>query len=97
MTEAEPQFDTTHPSGQIVFRSCRGGYLHSVVLGEDAVEADSAALAAAVLLTAQASHLKAVMQIRREIVAAGFTSSADLPLPVDLADAESALASHRLR
>ena len=97
MTESEPQFDATHPSGQILFRSCRGGYLSSVSFGEGAMDAGSADLAAAVLLTAQVSHLKAVMRIRREIIDAGFTPSAELPSPADLADAESMLMSHRLR
>ena len=36
MTEPDPEFDASHPSGHIVFRSCRGGYLHSVGLAEAA-------------------------------------------------------------
>jgi hypothetical protein len=36
MTEADPAFDTVHPSGHILVRSCRGGYVHSVTLSEAA-------------------------------------------------------------
>lgn len=96
MTEPDPQFDATHPSGQVLFRSCRGGYLHSVVLGEGIADADSAALADAVLLTAQLSHLKAVMEVRQEILEAGFSPSAELPSSADLNAVESALRMHRL-
>ncbi len=97
MTEAEPAFDAVHPSGQVLFRSCRGGYLHSVALGEAAMDTDAQTLARAVLLTAEVSHLRAVMEVRREIVAAGFTPSDEIPAPAELASAEQELASHRLR
>lgn len=96
MTEPDPVFDTYHPGGQLLFRSCRGGYLHSVRLGEDAVVADVRALANGVLLTAQVSHLRAAMEIRREIIDAGFTPSADVPTPAELERAEAELAQHRL-
>lgn len=96
MTEPDPEFDAVHPSGHILFRSCRGGYLHSVVLAEAAMDAAAQTLADAVLLTADASHLKAVMQIRREILAAGHTPSAEVATERDLDAAEQALQSHRL-
>lgn len=96
MSEPDPEFDAVHPSGHLLFRSCRGGYLHSVVLSEAALDADVQALAEAVLRAAEVSHLKAVMQIRREILDAGFSPSAELPTPADLSSAESALADHRL-
>ena len=64
MTEPDPEFDAVHPSGHLVFRSCRGGYLHSVALAESAMDTDAATLAEAVLRTAAVSHLKAVTQIR---------------------------------
>lgn len=96
MTDADGAFDAVHPSGRVMFRSCRGGYLHSVVLSEAAMDADAATLAEAVRLTAEVSHLRAVMQVRREIVEAGFTPSAQLPAPADLQRAETALLSHTL-
>ena len=49
MTEPNPEFDATHPSGHVVFRSCRGGYLHSVALGEATLDADPESLACAAL------------------------------------------------
>ncbi|MFM8598094.1 MAG: DUF2694 family protein [Mycobacterium sp.] len=97
MSSPDPAFDAAHPSGHLVFRSCRGGYLHSVALADAAMEAEAAALARAVLLAAQVSHLKAVMRIRQEIVSAGFTPSAGLPAPADLDLAEQALRQHALR
>lgn len=96
MSEADPSFDAVHPSGQVMFRSCRGGYLHTVVLSEEAMGTEAHVLAEAVLRAAQVSHLKAVMDVREEIVAAGFSPSADLPGPADLARAETALREHRL-
>ena len=42
-----------------MFRSCAQGYLHSVVLGEAALEVDAATLADAILAAAQASHRNA--------------------------------------
>ncbi len=96
MTEPDPGFDAHHPSGQVLFRSCRGGYLHSVRLGEDALAAEVRVLADGVLLAAQVSHLRAVMEIRQEIIDAGFTPSADVPTPAELDRAEAALSTHRL-
>lgn len=96
MSEPEPEFDAVHPSGHVLFRSSRGGYLHSVVLSEGVADADAQSLAEAVLRTAEVSHLKAVMEIRREIVDAGFNPSAELPTPADLTRAEAELDEHRL-
>lgn len=97
MIEHDPAFDVVHPSGQVMFRSARGGYLHSVVLDESAMRTDAATLARAVLLTAEVSHLKAVMQIRREITEAGFSPSAELAGPADVDRAQAQLRDHRLR
>jgi hypothetical protein len=96
MSEPDPDFDAAHPSGQVLFRSCRGGYLHSVVLSEAATDADTQCLAQAVLRTAEVSHLKALMEIRQEIIDAGFSPSAELPTPADLRRAEANLNQHRL-
>ena len=97
MSEPDPAFDSVHPSGQVMFRSCRGGCLHSVVLSDAVLDTDAETLARAVLLTAEVSHLHAVMQIRREIIEAGFTPSPQIPGPSDLDIAEGALRRHRLR
>ena len=78
-----------------MFRSARGGYLHSVVLAEAATDHDAAALAEAVLRCAEVSHLKATMKIREEIVEAGFSPSPEMPGPADLSRAEAALQGHR--
>lgn len=96
MSEPDPQFDAVHPSGKVLFRSCRGGYLHSVVLSEEVLDVDAETLAQAVLRTAEVSHLKAVMEVRREIIAAGFTPSSELAGPAELSRAEAELADHRL-
>lgn len=96
MSEPDPAFDAHHPSGQVLFRSCRGGYLHSVVLGERALDGSADDLAAGVLLTAEVSHLRAVMEVRREIIGAGFTPSGELAGEAELDRAEAALREHRL-
>ncbi len=95
MNEPDPEFDAVHPSGQLMFRSCRGGYLHGVVLSEAVQGSDAAALAEAVLRAADVSHLKAVMQVRGEIIDAGFTPSPELATPEDLRYAEAALSEDR--
>jgi hypothetical protein len=97
MTEPDPEFDAAHPSGHILFRSRRGGYLHSVILAEAAMDTDARTLAQAVLLTADVSYLKALMQVRAEMIAAGHTPSADVPTEADLDSAAAALQHHRLR
>jgi hypothetical protein len=96
VSEPDPRLDVVHPSGHVMFRSCRGGYLHSVVLSEVVADVDAERLAQAVLRTADVSHLKAVMEIRQEILDAGFSPSAELPTPADLARAEAALDDHEL-
>ena len=96
MTEADPAFDTVHPSGHILVRSCRGGYMHSVTLSEAAMDTDSETLAQAILLTADVSYLKAVMEVRGEIVAAGYTPSAEVPTARDLDMAIEKLVAHDL-
>ncbi|AKK25418.1 DUF2694 family protein [Mycobacterium sp. EPa45] len=97
MTEPEPEFDATHPSGHILFRSCRGGYLHSVALAEPAMDAEAHTLAQAILLTADVSHLKALMGVRAEILAAGHTPSDEVAGSRDLKLATEALVQHQLR
>ena len=97
MTAVDPAFDAVHPSGQLIFRSCRGGYLHSVQLGESAMDTDAGTLARAILLAARVSHLKAAMQVRQEIIEGGFTPSDQIAGPGDLDTAAAALLGHRLR
>ena len=85
MTDANPAFDTVHPSGHILVRSCRGGYMHSVALSAEAIDTDAANLAQGMhLLTADVSCLKALLEVRNEIVAAGHTPSAQVPTAHDL-------------
>lgn len=95
--EANPAFDTVHPSGHIFFRSCRGGYMYSVTLSEAAMGTDAEVLAQAILLTADVSYLKALMEVRAEIVAAGYTPSAEVPTSEDLDVAIEKLMAHELR
>jgi uncharacterized protein DUF2694 len=97
MTDADPAFDTVHPSGHILVRSCRGGYMHSVALSEGAMETDAETLAQGIMLTADVSCLKALLEIRDEIVAAGHTPSAEVPKPRDLDAAIEKLLAHKLR
>jgi hypothetical protein len=96
MTEADSAFDTVHPSGHILVRSCRGGYMHSVALSDAAMSTDADSLAQAILLTADVSFLKAVMEVRSEIVAAGYTPSAEVPTAEDLDIAIETLVAHEL-
>lgn len=97
MTDASPAFDTVHPSGHILVRSCRGGYLHSVALSAEAMETDAETLAQGILLTADVSCLKALLEIRDEILAAGHTPSAEVPTSHDLSAAIEKLLTHKLR
>ena len=97
MTDANPEFDAVHPSGHLLFRSCRGGYLHSVVLTEEAMSTDAQTLTAAIKLTAEVSYLRALMEVRAEILAAGHTPSDEVPTEVELDRAVGALAEHQLR
>jgi len=97
MTDANPAFDTVHPSGHILVRSCRGGYVHSVALTEEAMTTDATTLAHGIVLTADVSCLKALLEVRDEIVAAGHTPSAQVPTPRDLDVAIEKLLAHTLR
>lgn len=97
MTDPNPAFDTVHPSGHILVRSCRGGYMHSVTLSDEAMETDAETLARGILLTADVSHLKALLEVRDEILAAGHTPSAEVPTPYDLDAAIEKLLAHHLR
>lgn len=97
MTDANPAFDTVHPSGHILVRSCRGGYMHSVALSEGAMDTDAQTLAKGILLTAEVSCLKALLEVRDEIVAAGHTPSAEVPTAQDLDEAIEKLLAHQLR
>ena len=97
MTDANPAFDTVHPSGHILVRACRGGYLHSVALSEGAMDTDAETLAEGILLTADVSSLKALLEVRDEIIAAGHTPSAGVPTTRDLDAAIERLVAHRLR
>jgi Protein of unknown function (DUF2694) len=96
MTAADPAFDTVHPSGHILVRSCRGGYMHSVTLTDAAMNTDAESLTEGILLTADVSYLKAVMEVRSEIVAAGYTPSAAVPTAEDLDEAIERLVAHEL-
>jgi Protein of unknown function (DUF2694) len=95
--EANSAFDTVHPSGHILVRSCRGGYMHSVALSEAAMDTDAETLAQGILLTADVSCLKALLEVRDEIVAAGHTPSAGVPTREDLDAAIEMLLGHQLR
>lgn len=96
MTEPDPAFDAVHPSGHVLFRTCRGGYLHSVVLTEAAMSSEAHTLAEAIKLTADVSYLRALMEVRGEILAAGHTPSAGVQTISDLDTAVDTLRDHRL-
>lgn len=93
--QPDPDFDAVHPSGHLLFRSRRGGYLDSIALSEEALDTDAATLARGILLAADVSYLKAMMQVRGEIVAAGHTPSAEVPTVDDLNAATAALLADR--
>ncbi|OBH14755.1 DUF2694 family protein [Mycolicibacter sinensis] len=80
----------------MLFRSCRGGYLHSVVLSEAAMSADAHRLAEAIILTADVSFLKAALEIRAEIVTGGHVPSAAVPTNEELRVATERLLNHQL-
>ncbi|GLE51494.1 hypothetical protein ATCCBAA256_10780 [Mycobacterium montefiorense] len=71
--------------------------MHSVALSEEAMDTDAAALAQGILLTADVSWLKALLEVRHEIVAAGHSPSAEVPTPNDLDAAIEKLLAHKLR
>jgi len=70
--------------------------MHSVALSDAAMSTDADSLAQAILLTADVSFLKAVMEVRGEIVAAGYTPSAEVPTAEDLDIAIETLVAHEL-
>jgi hypothetical protein len=47
-------------------------------------------------LTADVSYLRALMEVRAEIIAAGHTPSHEVPTEAELAAASAALAEHQL-
>jgi hypothetical protein len=71
--------------------------MHSVALSEEAMGTDAETLAQGILLTADVSCLKALLQVRDEILAAGHTPSAEVPTPYDLDVAIEKLLAHKLR
>ncbi len=71
--------------------------MHSVALSEEAMETDAETLARGILLTADVSCLKALLEIRDEILADGHTPSAEVPTPQDLDAAIEKLLAHKLR
>ncbi len=96
MSEPDPDFDAVHPSGHVLFRSSRGGYLHSVTLSEAAQSSAAQTLAEGIVRTAEVSYLKALMQVRAEILAAGHTPTDEVPDESALAAATERLLEHRL-
>ncbi|GAB7148017.1 hypothetical protein LRC537489_12520 [Mycobacterium riyadhense] len=71
--------------------------MHSVALSEAAMETDAESLAEGILRTADVSCLKALLEVRDEIVAAGHTPSAQVPTVDDLEAAIEKLLAHQLR
>jgi hypothetical protein len=71
--------------------------MHSVALSEEAMDSDAQTLAKGILLTADVSYLKALLEVRDEIVGAGHTPSAAVPTPHDLDAAIEKLLAHKLR
>lgn len=96
MTDPNPAFDAIHPSGDVLFRSCRGGYLHSVVLSESVMQTDAHRLAEAIVLAADVSFLRAALEVRGEIVTSGQAPSAAVPTNDDLRLATERLSTHQL-
>ena len=60
------------------------------------MDTDADTLALGILLTADVSYLKAAMEVRGEIVAAGYTPSAEVPTAHDLDVAIEKLVAHEL-
>ncbi|SON59767.1 hypothetical protein MSIMFI_01251 [Mycobacterium simulans] len=61
------------------------------------METDAESLAEGILRTADVSCLKALLEVRDEIVAAGHTPSAQVPTVDDLEAAIDKLLAHQLR
>ena len=57
---------------------------------------DAGSLTEGILLTADVSYLKAVMEVRGEIVAAGYTPSTEVATAEDLDEAIERLVAHEL-
>lgn len=70
--------------------------MHSVALAEAAMRTDAQTLARGIMLTAEVSYLRALMEVRAEIVAAGHTPYGDVPRSDDLRVASEELAAHEL-
>ncbi len=70
--------------------------MHSVTLSEAAMHTDAGSLTQGNLLTADVSYLKALLEVRNEIVAAGHTPSAEVPTAHDLDTAIERLVAHEL-
>lgn len=94
--DPQPEYDVLHPSGHLLFRSARGGYLHSVVIDDEAMRSDARSLAEAIVLAADVSFFRALMRVRQEIVDAGHSPSADVPTSQDMDAADQALRQHKL-
>jgi len=71
--------------------------MHSVALSAEAMDTDARTLARGILLTADVSCLKALLEVRGEIVASGHTPSAEVPTAGDLDSAIEKLLAHQLR
>jgi hypothetical protein len=71
--------------------------MHSVALSAEAMDTDVGTLAQGIVLTADVSCLKALLEVRGEIIAAGHTPSAEVPTPHDLDSAIEKLLAHQLR
>ncbi len=61
------------------------------------MDTDAATFARGILLTADVSWLKALLEVRQEAVAASRTPSAEVPTPCDLDAAIEKLLAHKLR
>lgn len=90
-------FEAVHPTGGLLFRSSRGGAMDSVHFDSEVLTTFPSALALArgILLTERVSRLKAVMEIREELIAAGTPPSAAVATRDDLATAEMELRNDR--
>ncbi len=89
-------FDATHPTGTILFRATRGGILQGIQFADNLFDVfdNAEQIAEAILLTADVSHLEAVMEVRAELIAGGTPPTAAVPTPDDLYEAKEALRRH---
>lgn len=88
-------FDAIHPTGTILFRSLRGGIMQGCELQEDIHDhfPDAETFTEAVLLTARVSHLRALMEVRQELLDSHMQPER-LATRDDLDAAEQALLNH---